>query len=600
MLLFKRSALKDFMPYKTKDKTKDKTRKILNKKQATTKYGLLVGFIFCVLLMTLFLVYTYLNTPNRKNEIFHPTATPVKEITGITLKTKEANTADKSISLPVKLDPSQDYTFHFQVPRGEEQQYLAISLHYALISVLCEDKVFYTNSGTDPLFSDRIPIVENLIPIPSEYLDKELTLKCRSSIDSQRKIKIPTILVGSKHGIIEHYIKSDSRSIFSAIFLIILSILLVLFAIFLGIIKHSFQNILAMALFAFMAGIYVLSRTWSMWYYIANARLSVFLEYAVFMAMPVPTFLLFLNIFYENHYKNWRVNAFEIFTVLIIINLSIQSLLVILKITEFVLMQQITHGIIISSIIFMIISILTIKSDKIKVKKQLVFSILPLLFSAIFTMTIYYISFRISYVIPIILSFIAFLLVHFIITIKQFLHEYNDSIEHKFYSELAYTDLLTNTKNRNAFEKEGKKIKEGTKEYHNFCLFVLDMNHLKYINDNFGHTEGDCYLKEIGNILLHLEKRFKNILAYRYAGDEFIIINYESDKKQINKILEIIARQSKKFTGHYNFELSIAAGYKYTEKTKTLDFNAILNIAEQEMYKNKRSIKRIDRGAYEQ
>ena len=88
--------------------------------------------------------------------------------------------------------------------------------------------------------------------------------------------------------------------------------------------------------------------------------------------------------------------------------------------------------------------------------------------------------------------------------------------------ELAYTDPLTNIKNKHAYvekEEELDKLIAGN-QILEFSIIVFDLNDLKYINDNLGHDDGDTYIIDSVNLI---KKYFPNDTLYRYGGDEFVL-----------------------------------------------------------------------------
>ncbi len=75
-----------------------------------------------------------------------------------------------------------------------------------------------------------------------------------------------------------------------------------------------------------------------------------------------------------------------------------------------------------------------------------------------------------------------------------------------------------------------------------FSISILDIDFFKKINDTYGHQAGDYILKSFTAYLS--ENLRKSDLLGRYGGEEFIIVSYDSNKKNtvdlINKILNKI------------------------------------------------------------
>ena len=87
----------------------------------------------------------------------------------------------------------------------------------------------------------------------------------------------------------------------------------------------------------------------------------------------------------------------------------------------------------------------------------------------------------------------------------------------------ALTDGLTNLANRKAFDAEIERImREARETSQTFSLVMLDIDHFKSFNDNFGHQVGDQILRLVAKTLIDGVKG--RDVAARYGGEEFAII----------------------------------------------------------------------------
>jgi diguanylate cyclase (GGDEF)-like protein/PAS domain S-box-containing protein len=87
----------------------------------------------------------------------------------------------------------------------------------------------------------------------------------------------------------------------------------------------------------------------------------------------------------------------------------------------------------------------------------------------------------------------------------------------------AYHDDLTGLANRRFFRERLKQVlDEAPAESHAIGLLVMDLDHLKQINDRFGHDAGDDLLKEFAQRLRETVKA--NAVVARLGGDEFAVI----------------------------------------------------------------------------
>lgn len=87
----------------------------------------------------------------------------------------------------------------------------------------------------------------------------------------------------------------------------------------------------------------------------------------------------------------------------------------------------------------------------------------------------------------------------------------------------ALTDGLTGLANRKAFDNELKRVSEkAVTEGIPFTLIMLDIDHFKNFNDNYGHQIGDQVLRLVARTLIDGVKG--RDVAARYGGEEFAII----------------------------------------------------------------------------
>ena len=87
----------------------------------------------------------------------------------------------------------------------------------------------------------------------------------------------------------------------------------------------------------------------------------------------------------------------------------------------------------------------------------------------------------------------------------------------------ALTDGLTNLANRKAFDAEILRIaEEAQREEQTFCLILMDIDHFKAFNDNYGHQVGDQVLRLVAQTLIDGVKG--RDVAARYGGEEFAIL----------------------------------------------------------------------------
>ena len=144
------------------------------------------------------------------------------------------------------------------------------------------------------------------------------------------------------------------------------------------------------------------------------------------------------------------------------------------------------------------------------------------------------------------------------------------------YVHMAKIDPLTSLLNRQSCYKS---MQSNSKSITG--VVSVDMNDLKYLNDTYGHKEGDKALRTIAGILR--EYCGKKGMAYRVGGDEFIIL-YKNAKE--TEIVDLILRMREKLS---ETDYSCAFGYSMILTGGTV--KDAIRESDHKMYENKALIK---------
>lgn len=122
---------------------------------------------------------------------------------------------------------------------------------------------------------------------------------------------------------------------------------------------------------------------------------------------------------------------------------------------------------------------------------------------------------------------------------------------------------------------------------------VIDMDGLKFINDTFGHSEGDHGIIKVGEAAKAISR--DDEICVRAGGDEFFIIgigNYDDfDEaetiKHFNDVLETLTCADKK-----PYPILASIGFSLSEPGDTDDLERVLSEADANMYRYKQMRKR--------
>ena len=166
---------------------------------------------------------------------------------------------------------------------------------------------------------------------------------------------------------------------------------------------------------------------------------------------------------------------------------------------------------------------------------------------------------------------------------------YSLEIEEKLQKQ-AIRDGLTGLYNRTYFNERIQEEVERAKRYgHPLSFVMMDIDKFKEINDRYSHLEGDKVLKQIaGNLVTSIREID---MAFRYGGDEFLLVLPETEKSGSQKVVQRIKskiktlNEERKSLGKPPLELSFGIATWRPESGKR--WEKVLKESDLRMYENK-------------
>jgi len=116
---------------------------------------------------------------------------------------------------------------------------------------------------------------------------------------------------------------------------------------------------------------------------------------------------------------------------------------------------------------------------------------------------------------------------------------------------MALTDALTGLYNHRAYKEKIENLSQ-------YVLLVIDIDHFKKLNDTYGHLVGDKVLITIGNIL-KISVRSGD-LAFRYGGEEFVVVLPGTTAQIGLKIAERLRQKVAEWTFEHGVPVTVSVG----------------------------------------
>lgn len=137
--------------------------------------------------------------------------------------------------------------------------------------------------------------------------------------------------------------------------------------------------------------------------------------------------------------------------------------------------------------------------------------------------------------------------------------------------EMVATDEMTGLYNRRFFSKEVEKsLLHASRYEESLSLLMLDIDHFKKVNDNYGHPAGDAMIKAISDTLQQATRSGDSVS--RIGGEEFAIMLPKTPFKDAFRVAEKlrakIEQQSIKISGDTEIAVTITIGVAVAVKAQ--------------------------------
>ncbi|ARD44010.1 diguanylate cyclase [Colwellia sp. PAMC 21821] len=157
--------------------------------------------------------------------------------------------------------------------------------------------------------------------------------------------------------------------------------------------------------------------------------------------------------------------------------------------------------------------------------------------------------------------------------------------------ELANKDSLTGLYNRRYLENKFSELQAIlSRNNASMVVAMLDLDHFKKLNDEYGHLIGDNCLAYISDVMKRKFDRRSDIVA-RFGGEEFIIVAQSDDQngvlKKLEEFREEIAQHSFENNGQFTVGITISIGAITADAKFSADIDDWIRLADEKLYQAK-------------
>lgn len=465
------------------------------------------------------------------------------------------------------------------------------------VDVYLDDDLIYSYGREYLKTGSFVPKKYNIVTLDTRPGVHKLIMVYTFTENNSIKRFMP-VFYGQKGDLIKTFYSHHRISIFIGAFLVMYSCIIFALWVYLLITRKNDIEILVGAIFANLLGVYILARN-DIFCFIGNREMFFsMIEYTSFYLIPLGFSMLiysihshniqnkirviaavniifpiviwilhFLNIVHVNHFMN-VVGVLDIIEMIIILPTLIKNLVVYRR--EHV-NSDVNVGmdaeiyLFVGFIIMMVMSLIEIGTKpSVKVDESVYISHTGL------STTINFLE----------LGMLFFIMCHFIFYFMNSVNHISANRIKEQLEGLAYTDALTDLKNRAALNQFFGSLRG------NFGIVSIDLDRLKYVNDNMGHIAGDRMLIIFTHIL---KKAFgpADIIA-RTGGDEFLVVFQNSNELLCKKCVDAMSQEMAKYNEmNDEFTLSASVGFAFNHEVKGGRYQDVFYLADQRMYKMK-------------
>ncbi len=155
---------------------------------------------------------------------------------------------------------------------------------------------------------------------------------------------------------------------------------------------------------------------------------------------------------------------------------------------------------------------------------------------------------------------------------------------------MSFRDGLTGIANRRYFDERYSLLWDvAAREVSPLAIVMVDVDHFKLFNDNYGHTEGDACLVRVAQSLTRTVKRKTDLVA-RYGGEEFIGVFLKTNSDDAWRIAEAMRQEV--------LAESIPHGHSPTDQNVTVSLG-LVSLVPTSVDQPERLLARADKALYQ-
>lgn len=444
----------------------------------------------------------------------------------------------------------------------------------------------YPVENNNPL-SDSPGYCWNFINLP--YNTNDIQIVITSPYPAYLK-SVPKIYIGNDFSLPAYIITKDILPFALCIIMFVLGIVLSFYHLFVSRNITTSGKLLKLGIFSIFLSLWSINECSLTTLLLKNNLVTSYLSFLSLMLLSFP-FAMFVQTFYEDESKIWNW-----FCQINLVQIALCMLLAIFHVADLRESIWTTHAMmIILAVIIMVQSYILVKNGiHSRTVKLHIACIIICVVTLLLDMFGFYTGTWDGNTFGR-LGFLTYIIALGISSARESTTLMKMGQEANAYQTLAYTDQMTGLNNRTCFNVDFAKLSENPAD---IAVIDFDLNNLKHVNDTYGHSAGDMYIKSCSTIIYEI---FNGIgKCYRVGGDEFVALVEKAstiDMTHYMAMLESSVDACNRDNKESKMKMQIAYGCAIYAPETDKNLEDTYNRADKIMYANKKEKK--ERQKYE-
>lgn len=464
-------------------------------------------------------------------------------------------------------DAPDTFTLTNTLPVVYEDQYLILTCFYDTYTVYVDGKEVM-RSRDSRLFNSASNVGKKEIHVPmkKEYSGKEVVIDLNLQ-ESLYGAEVYKSFISTRSGYCIYLLKKNWLQLSLAVVLFFIGICESIFATYFIfkkskiVRKISFETILYAGVFEITASIWLICQSRLLYNIFGNGTGFGVLEIIVFFMMPLAFFELIRA-------ANFRVSTTDnVVDGIIAIGILLLFIFCLAGLLDWG--QIVTVGHFIDIAVFLIASYYSYTSIKetksLSERRIIAIGNIGFLLICFIAIAMYINDVDSPYNVLIVVALLLYISTQVGVIYRRIAIKVEQEAELVQAKEFAYTDELTHLTNRRYLYEELSALADKSLQPDTTVVY-MDVNRLKYYNDNYGHGAGDELLKATADCLREAFEDSATSVISRIGGDEFIIMLISSAselRRRFDKFYKLSANWKGKYVEGFSVSIGVAVARDY-------------------------------------